>query len=167
MRVQGFASGDLNRDAHALRLFLAAGAPMLLAQSFAKNMGLYGERAGALHVVCADADEARRVLSQLKGVVRPMYSSPPRHGAAVARELLRDPVLFAEWQRELAGMADRIKAMRAVRCGQRTAITLASALLSPQRRTNVLAPRLVRCLHRGERSACARRPLQSGHCMGS
>ena len=70
---QGFASGDLDRDAFALRLFLDAGAPMLLAQSFAKNMGLYGERAGALHVVCASAEEAARVGSQVKGVIRPMY----------------------------------------------------------------------------------------------
>jgi Aminotransferase class I and II len=64
--VQGFASGDLDRDAFALRLFLSAGAPMLLAQSFAKNMGLYGERAGALHVVCGSAEEAKRVESQVR-----------------------------------------------------------------------------------------------------
>ena len=85
---------------------------MLLAQSFAKNMGLYGERAGALHVVCASADEARRVGSQVKGVIRPMYSSPPRHGAAIAAAILGDPALYAEWCQELRMMAGRINAMR-------------------------------------------------------
>lgn len=111
---QGFASGDLDRDAFALRLFLDAGAPMLLAQSFAKNMGLYGERAGALHVVCASAEEAARVGSQVKGVIRPMYSSPPRHGAAIAAVILGDPALYEEWCVELKMMADRINDMRQV-----------------------------------------------------
>ena len=112
--MQGFASGDLDRDAFALRLFLNAGAPMLLAQSFAKNMGLYGERAGVLHVVCASADEAKRVGSQVKGVIRPMYSSPPRHGAAIAAVILGDVTLYAEWCSELKMMADRINDMRQV-----------------------------------------------------
>jgi aspartate/tyrosine/aromatic aminotransferase len=87
---------------------------MLLAQSFAKNMGLYGERAGCLHIVCTSAEEAKRVESQMKGVIRPMYSSPPKHGAAIAAQILKDPVLFAEWRLELKGMADRITAMRQV-----------------------------------------------------
>ena len=112
---QGFASGCLDKDAYALRLFLGAGVPMLLAQSFAKNMGLYGERTGALHVVCASAEEAKRVESQVKGVIRPMYSSPPRHGAAIAAVILGDDALMAEWRRELKHMADRIHAMRQVR----------------------------------------------------
>lgn len=63
--LQGFASGCLDRDAFALRLFLSAGVPMLLAQSFAKNMGLYGERAGALHIVCSSREEAARIESQV------------------------------------------------------------------------------------------------------
>eukprot|EP00892_Ulva_mutabilis_P012667 jgi/Ulvmu1/9773/UM056_0013.1 len=109
---QGFASGDLDADAFALRLFLSSGAPMLLAQSFAKNMGLYGERAGALHVVCASAEEARRVGSQVKGVIRPMYSSPPRHGAAIAATVLGNPALYAEWKVELRMMSGRINDMR-------------------------------------------------------
>eukprot|EP01025_Chloroclados_australasicus_P012952 TRINITY_DN16198_c1_g1_i1.p1 TRINITY_DN16198_c1_g1~~TRINITY_DN16198_c1_g1_i1.p1 ORF type:complete len:461 (+),score=65.19 TRINITY_DN16198_c1_g1_i1:153-1535(+) len=109
---QGFASGDLDKDAFSLRLFLNAGVPMLLAQSFAKNMGLYGERAGALHAVCASPDEAKRVMSQIKGVIRPMYSSPPRHGAAIALAILKDPALYAEWCEELKIMADRINDMR-------------------------------------------------------
>lgn len=112
--MQGFASGDLDRDAYALRLFLNAGAPMLLAQSFAKNMGLYGERAGALHVVCSSKEEAAKVGSQVKGVIRPMYSSPPRHGAAIAGVILADPALYEEWCVELKMMADRINDMRKV-----------------------------------------------------
>jgi aspartate aminotransferase len=109
---QGFASGDLDTDAYSLRLFTNAGLELLLAQSFAKNMGLYGERAGALSVVTASAPVAKRVESQLKAVIRPLYSSPPMHGAAIAATVLGDPALFAEWRRELASMADRIKDMR-------------------------------------------------------
>jgi hypothetical protein len=112
--LQGFASGCLDQDAYSLRLFANAGVPMMLCQSFAKNMGLYGERTGALHVICGSAEEAKRVESQVKGVIRPMYSSPPRHGAAIAATILSDEVLFAEWRRELKMMADRINAMRQV-----------------------------------------------------
>lgn len=113
--LQGFASGDLDADAFALRLFLSAGAPMLLAQSFAKNMGLYGERCGALHIVCSSAEEAARVGSRVKGVIRPMYSSPPRHGAAIAAAILGDPALYDEWRAELRMMAARINDMRQAR----------------------------------------------------
>lgn len=115
---QGFASGDLNADAAALRMFTAAtgpgGAPqeMLLAQSFAKNMGLYGERVGALSVVAASPEIRKKVESQLKISVRVMYSNPPIHGAAVAAAVMASPALSAEWQSELAGMAGRIKDMR-------------------------------------------------------
>mmetsp|Transcript_26873 Transcript_26873/g.58642 ORF Transcript_26873/g.58642 Transcript_26873/m.58642 type:complete len:429 (+) Transcript_26873:165-1451(+) len=110
---QGFASGDLDQDAAAVRLFAATpGMELLLAQSYAKNMGLYGERVGALSVLSRSAGVAQRVEGQLKLVIRPMYSSPPIHGAAIAARVLGDPVLFAEWKVELQGMADRIKAMR-------------------------------------------------------
>lgn len=109
---QGFASGDLDKDAYALRLFTEAGVELLLAQSYAKNMGLYGERIGALSVVTSSADAAKRVESQLKQVIRPMYSNPPLHGAALAAKVLGDPVLFAEWTVELRGMATRITSMR-------------------------------------------------------
>jgi aspartate/tyrosine/aromatic aminotransferase len=88
---------------------------MLLAQSFAKNMGLYGERAGAIHVVCASAEEAARVGSQVKQVIRPMYSSPPRHGAAIASVILGDAALYDEWCVELKMMASRINDMRKAR----------------------------------------------------
>ncbi len=95
-----------------MRLFASAGVEMLLAQSYAKNMGLYGERIGALSVVCSSAEEATRVDSQLKGCIRPMYSSPPGSGAAIVAKVLSDPVKFAEWKVELKAMADRIILMR-------------------------------------------------------
>eukprot|EP00899_Mesostigma_viride_P018900 jgi/Mesvir1/27010/Mv20717-RA.1 len=109
---QGFASGSLDRDAFSVRLFVSRGLEVMVAQSYAKNMGLYGERVGALNVVCADADVAKRVESQLKMVIRPMYSNPPKHGAAIAARILTDKSLFAEWQVELKGMSERIIAMR-------------------------------------------------------
>jgi len=89
---QGFASGDPERDAAAARLFLARGHQFALVQSFAKNFGLYGERVGALSMVCADADEAKRVDSQLKILIRPLYSNPPVHGARIVAKILSDPV---------------------------------------------------------------------------
>mmetsp|Transcript_13911 Transcript_13911/g.37616 ORF Transcript_13911/g.37616 Transcript_13911/m.37616 type:complete len:441 (+) Transcript_13911:78-1400(+) len=115
---QGFASGDLNADAASLRMFANATAPdgspqeLMLAQSFAKNMGLYGERVGALSIISKSADVAKLVDGQLRLVIRPMYSNPPRHGAEIAAKVMGDPVLFREWCDELAGMANRIKAMR-------------------------------------------------------
>lgn len=85
---------------------------MLVAQSFAKNMGLYGERAGHMTAVCSSEEEAQRVLSQLKIIVRPMYSNPPVHGARIAGTILNDPQLYSEWLLEVKGMADRIITMR-------------------------------------------------------
>ena len=75
---QGYASGSLERDAFAPRLFLSMGFELFLCQSFAKNLGLYGERIGMLHVACKSYAQAQRVLSQLKCVIRPMCSSPPK-----------------------------------------------------------------------------------------
>eukprot|EP00798_Chlamydomonas_sp_ICE-L_P003903 gene3903-13973_t len=109
---QGFASGCLDNDAASIRMFAAAGVEMLLAQSYAKNMGLYGERVGALSVVCKSPADAKRVESQLKLVIRPMFSNPPIHGAAIAAKVLGTPALYEEWKVELKGMAERIKLMR-------------------------------------------------------
>jgi len=109
---QGFSSGDLDRDAASIRLFVDAGLEILLAQSFAKNMGLYGERVGALSVVLGNAAVKDAVASQLKITARTMYSNPPKHGAAVATMVLTDPELFSSWKVELKGMADRIMSMR-------------------------------------------------------
>ena len=109
---QGFASGDAEADAAALRQFVDEGHSMLLSQSFAKNFGLYGERVGTLSVVCADKAEADRVLSQLKLIIRPMYSSPPIHGALLVAEVLSDEALSKQYYDECAGMAERIGEMR-------------------------------------------------------
>ncbi|CAN1785175.1 Aspartate aminotransferase 3, chloroplastic [Linum perenne] len=109
---QGFASGSLDTDAESVRIFAADGGELLLAQSYAKNMGLYGERVGALSIVCKDADVAGRVESQLKLVIRPMYSSPPIHGASIVAAILKDSNLYNEWTVELKAMADRIISMR-------------------------------------------------------
>lgn len=109
---QGFASGDAEADAFAIRKLLADGHSLMLAQSFAKNFGLYGERVGTLSVVCADKAEADRVLSQLKLIIRPMYSSPPIHGALLVAEVLSDDALAKQYYVECAGMAERIGEMR-------------------------------------------------------
>ncbi|KAI6551030.1 Aspartate aminotransferase, mitochondrial [Pyricularia oryzae] len=114
MAYQGFASGDIHKDAFALRHFVAQGHNVCLAQSFAKNMGLYGERVGAFSVVCESAEEKKRVDSQLKILVRPMYSNPPIHGARIAAQILNTPALYDQWLAEVKGMADRIITMRAL-----------------------------------------------------
>ncbi|XP_006878783.1 PREDICTED: aspartate aminotransferase, mitochondrial isoform X2 [Elephantulus edwardii] len=112
MAYQGFASGDGNKDAWAVRHFIEQGIDVCLCQSYAKNMGLYGERVGAFTVVCADADTAKRVESQLKILIRPMYSNPPLNGARIASTILTTPDLRKQWLQEVKGMADRIISMR-------------------------------------------------------
>ncbi len=112
MAYQGFAEGVVE-DAYVVGKLVAAGLPFLVATSFSKSFSLYGERVGGLSVVCADRDQATRVLSQVKVVIRTLYSNPPTHGAAVVARVLGDPDLRARWEQELGGMRDRIKAMRA------------------------------------------------------
>ncbi|KAG8928059.1 aspartate transaminase aat1 [Tulasnella sp. 418] len=112
MAYQGFASGNTNRDAFALRHFVKEGHQVALAQSFAKNMGLYGERVGAFSLTASSPDERARVDSQLKIVIRPMYSNPPLHGARIAATILGEPTLYSQWETEVQGMADRIISMR-------------------------------------------------------
>ena len=85
---------------------------MLVSSSFSKSLSLYGERVGALSVICASSDEAARVLSQLKIVIRTNYSNPPIHGAQIVATVLASPSLRTEWEHELAGMRQRIQAMR-------------------------------------------------------
>lgn len=111
LAYQGFGDG-LAEDAYAVRTLAAAGLPMFVANSFSKSMSVYGERVGALSVVCPDAAQATRVLGQLKATVRRNYSSPPLHGARLVAEVLGDPALHAQWQGELAAMRERIAAMR-------------------------------------------------------
>jgi aspartate aminotransferase len=106
-----FASGDPDKDAWALRYFVDQGHSIALAQSFAKNFGLYGERVGAFSLVCESAEEKKRVESQLKIVVRAMYSNPPIHGARIVAEILEDEELTNIWRGEVKGMAERIITM--------------------------------------------------------
>ncbi|KII93192.1 hypothetical protein PLICRDRAFT_35377 [Plicaturopsis crispa FD-325 SS-3] len=112
MAYQGFASGSTSRDAFAVRHFVSQGHQIALAQSFAKNMGLYGERVGAFSLTAADPEEKARVDSQLKIVIRPLYSNPPLHGARIASTILGNEELYGQWETEVKGMADRIISMR-------------------------------------------------------
>jgi aspartate/tyrosine/aromatic aminotransferase len=109
---QGYATGDLEEDAYAVRLFLSNNVPLAVAQSYSKNLGLYGERIGCASIVCATADEAQACQSQLAALIRPMYSNPPRFGAAIVKRILGNPEKRARWEIELKGMADRIADMR-------------------------------------------------------
>jgi aromatic-amino-acid transaminase len=95
-----------------VRRFAGAGIDFLVSSSFSKSFSLYGERVGALSFVAQDKDEAGRVLSQLKRVVRTNYSNPPTHGGSVVATVLNSPELRAQWEQELAGMRERIRAMR-------------------------------------------------------
>jgi aromatic-amino-acid transaminase len=108
---QGFAEG-IEADGDAVRRFAAAFSPVFVASSFSKSFSLYGERVGAMNVATASADEAARVLSQLKRVVRTNYSNPPTHGGKVVAMTLTTPDLRALWEKELGEMRDRIKTMR-------------------------------------------------------
>jgi len=109
---QGFATGDLDKDAFAPRLFVEKGLEIMVAQSYSKNLGLYGERVGALNVVLNEAETAKRVLSQLKRLARAIWSNPPTHGARIAAEVVGDPAMFEQWKGEMAGMAGRIATVR-------------------------------------------------------
>ncbi|CAK9070449.1 Aspartate aminotransferase [Durusdinium trenchii] len=109
---QGYASGDLAKDGYAQKLFTHSGLEFFIAQSFAKNFGLYGERIGYIHVKCASKDAADAVLSQMKIIVRQAYSSPPQHGAAIVNKILTTPALKEMWLKELTFMSSRISDMR-------------------------------------------------------
>ncbi len=111
MAYQGFGQGIVE-DGAAVAKFVAGGMDLFIATSFSKSFSLYGERVGALSVVCKSAEEASRVLSQLKIVIRTNYSNPPTHGAQIVATVLATPALRAQWEEELAGMRVRIKAMR-------------------------------------------------------
>ena len=108
---QGFGEG-LDADAAAVRQFARATSPVFISSSFSKSFSLYGERVGALSVIGSSRDEAVRVLSQLKRLVRTSYSSPPTHGARIVATVLDTPDLRALWETELAGMRARIRDMR-------------------------------------------------------
>ena len=109
---QGFASGDLIKDAAAPRLFAKKGMEMMVTQSYSKNLGLYAERIGALNVIVASKDVADKVLSQVKRIARAMYSNPPVHGARIVAEVVQNEDLFNEWNQEMGAMAGRIMEVR-------------------------------------------------------
>ena len=111
MAYQGFGDGVIE-DGAVVKLFAETPGPIFVASSFSKSFSLYGERIGALSVVAADKDEATRVLSQLKRVIRTNYSNPPTHGGALVAAALTDPQARVLWDNELGEMRDRIKAMR-------------------------------------------------------
>jgi len=111
MAYQGFGDGIVE-DGAAVQLFMGSGMDFLVATSFSKSFSLYGERVGALSVVCESKDEAARVLSRLKVLIRGNYSNPPTHGATVVSTVLTTPALRKLWEDELAGMRLRIKRMR-------------------------------------------------------
>jgi aromatic-amino-acid transaminase len=111
LAYQGFSRGT-EMDAASVRYFSELDIPILVANSFSKSFSLYGERVGALTMVCADREEAQRVQSQLKRVIRTNYSNPPTHGASIVAMVLEDSNLHQLWEDELAGMRNRIQSMR-------------------------------------------------------
>lgn len=126
---QGYASGDLEKDVRSLKIFIEEGIQFIVAQSLAKNFGLYGERIGALHIICTNQDVKDKVLSQVKLKIRTMYSSPPLHGARIVAKILGNPEYKAQWkvlsflfyikqfkysQDELKKVSMRIQNMRAL-----------------------------------------------------
>ena len=111
LAYQGYGDG-IEEDAFAVRALASAGLTFFIANSFSKSMSVYGERAGALSVVCADAAEAALVLGQLKATVRRSYSSPAIHAAGIVSRVLTEPLLRASWEADVAAMRSRILAMR-------------------------------------------------------
>ena len=111
LAYQGFGDG-IEQDAYAVRALASAGVSFFIANSFSKSMSVYGERCGALSVVCPNAHEAALVLGQMKFTVRRNYSSPPIHGGQIVATVLTDPALRRSWEAELGAMRERILAMR-------------------------------------------------------
>ncbi|KAI3648908.1 hypothetical protein MP228_006762 [Amoeboaphelidium protococcarum] len=111
---QGFASGDLDKDAYSVRLFTREyGLEVMIAQSYSKNFGLYNERVGCLVVAhSGDDDTSKAIKSQLARIARPMYSNPPAHGCRIVTTVLSDPELYKEWSNNVKTMAGRINKMR-------------------------------------------------------
>jgi len=95
-----------------LREFASQGINIVVTQSYAKSLGLYGERVGAFHVVCDNQEEVEKVLSQLLILIRPAYSNPPLYGARIVTLILSNPELKTQWDKEVKLMANRIISMR-------------------------------------------------------
>jgi aspartate aminotransferase len=111
LAYQGFGQG-LNDDVKPIRYFVEQGHQLMVAQSFSKNFGLYGERAGVLSIVTRQAESAKRVGSKMKHLIRESYSNPPMHGAKIVSIILQDPILRNTWELEVQQMKNRIQEMR-------------------------------------------------------
>ncbi len=109
---QGFGE-SVESDRCGIEEFAATGVDFFVASSFSKNFGLYNERTGAITVVSPTAEDAAVAMSHMKTTIRVIYSNPPAHGGLVVATILSNPELHKQWLTELAGMRDRIKAMRA------------------------------------------------------
>ncbi|OIR59000.1 MAG: aspartate aminotransferase [Amphiamblys sp. WSBS2006] len=109
MAYQGLSSGDFDADAFPVRYFAEKKNPLLVAKSFSKNMGLYGERLGTLEILCSE-DETDTVRAWGEEIARKTYSNPPIHGARIARRILE--TLEAEWKKEVEEMSDRLRGKR-------------------------------------------------------
>jgi aspartate aminotransferase len=109
---QGFASGNLETDAYVIRLFNDHGIQMLVAQTYSKNLGLYNERVGALHIVCSGHGTADVVLSNIRLIARTSYSTPPMYGAIIVYKILSKPEYMKRWEDELAGIVSKIRDVR-------------------------------------------------------
>jgi aspartate aminotransferase len=112
MAYQGFATGDINEDAYAVRLFANEGIDMVLCQSFSKNLGLYGERIGCLSFLTQNEEEKIAIKTNLERIIRSEYSNPPKFGATIVNYVLGDEQLRKEWNEEITMMGTRIKQMR-------------------------------------------------------
>eukprot|EP01059_Diplonema_ambulator_P026844 TRINITY_DN442_c0_g2_i1.p1 TRINITY_DN442_c0_g2~~TRINITY_DN442_c0_g2_i1.p1 ORF type:complete len:905 (+),score=248.69 TRINITY_DN442_c0_g2_i1:67-2781(+) len=120
---QGYATGDLERDAWPARLFeREIGLEFCITQSYSKPLGLYSERIGCLSYVCKSARAARAIQAQIKVIVRRVYSNPPLHGARIVTTILNDPALKALWVKELRAMSDRVNNLRGTLIGELEAL---------------------------------------------
>jgi aromatic-amino-acid transaminase len=108
---QGFGKG-IQEDAAGLRIFTEHNPELLVASSFSKNFGLYNERVGGLTLLAKEAGQADNAFSQIKSIIRANYSNPPFHGSGIVTTILNNASLYAEWEKEVAEMRDRIQAMR-------------------------------------------------------
>lgn len=112
MAYQGFASGDLEKDNLTLQVWEKRGLEFCVAQSFAKSMGLYGQRVGTFSIVCQNSTEAKQVTSQLATVARNTWSNPPKYGSNLAKTVLSNPEMYNQWLADMQKMAGRIQTMR-------------------------------------------------------
>ena len=109
---QGLVSGNLIQDAHVVRKFAKSGLQLMVGQSYSATMGLYGERAGAFHIVCSDVHTAQKTESQLKIQIRRFYSTPPLHNARIVGKVIQTPEYFEQWKAELKKISSRMSQVR-------------------------------------------------------